>query len=135
MDLKELLSDLAKVNDLLMKAAIEIEKANKFRSVEKSCSILYPELPIISMSINCELHEPLNEDLHTFGLSFSISTESYPKWKFEGEVGWSSYKYGFEDLLMTEYTYDTIEELVGSLASNVSQLIHTCKEHIDHNPK
>ena len=130
MDLKQVLSDFARINDRLLRLAIETEKTNKFKSSEKSCSIMYPEAPIISMSVNSEPINPPNQDLHTFGLSFSVDSVKYPKWVFEGEVGWSSYKYGFEDVHMVEYSYDSIEDLLIEIDSVIEELINIHDKYI-----
>jgi hypothetical protein len=125
----EFLSSCARINELLSLTLVELQENDKFVSVEKNCLILNPDNPILSMAINASLKTPLKNDLHTFGLSFSIEGNDR-SWKITGEIGWSSYQYGFEEEVEIEYVYGSMNDLLKNLDVVINNFILKYKQLI-----
>lgn len=75
----------------------------------------------ISLGLNGDLKKPIHDDFYAIGLSFMIKKVD-GLWVFEGEVGFSSYDYGFEDIDSIEISFDTLEMLLEKVIDLIHQL-------------
>lgn len=108
------------------------KEKNKFKKVEKEFQIIdyfKENNPAISVAINSDLNNLINNDLHCLGISFTIYKRDN-QWIFEGETGWSSYTLGFEEEFSIEESYSNFDELLLYASNNVNILLKSYKDLI-----
>lgn len=103
---------------------VTLSRLEFFQDVQISFGIYTrgePSQSELSLGIDSSLLLPVNNDLHSAGMSFRIYKND-SKWNFSGEVGWSSYNCGFEEINSIEKSYDDIEMLISNLESDFYSL-------------
>ncbi len=123
--LSRFLVSIGKVSKTFNAILTKLESYKVFKDFDTICGVRNWEeegRPALTMGINADLHKPVNSDLHSLGLSFVIVKES-DHWRFEGEVGWSSFTIGFDLVEDLENSYDTAELVILDLEENVNFLL------------
>lgn len=122
----KLLSNLVEIQKSLDQEVIKLKCTNKFKDVNRQCGIINyfaNDNPAISFSINADLIEPIDNDLHSLGLSFTVFKKN-DYWCFQGEVGWSSYNLGFDEENSIEENYNDLETLLSEIHTNKNTLLN-----------
>lgn len=117
------------LHQILRNLKIKLSDLKKFKNVQTNCGIYNKTIlgdPEVSMGIDSELVSLIEDDLHSVGMSF-IVTKKDEKWIFSGEVGWSSYNFGFDEVGSIEKSFDNINMLLDQLEKLVLELIENYK--------
>lgn len=77
--------------------------------------------PEVSIGIDADLAEAINDDYHSAGLSLSIIKRD-EKWVMFGEAGWSSYNIGFVPVESMEKDYKDIVSLLSDVSTQFTFL-------------
>ncbi|MFZ6013046.1 MAG: hypothetical protein ACOYXT_22075 [Bacteroidota bacterium] len=117
------LTEISAVRQTLSELSQGLVEKKFFKEVETNCGVYKRGSgnPEISLGIDAGLPSPIRNDLHSAGMSFSLKKKD-EKWLFSGEIGWSSYEYGFDEIESLEKSYDNINKLLDSIDSDVKQL-------------
>jgi len=83
--------------------------------------------PGISLGLSTDVSPIVNNDLHALGISFSIIFFEN-QWKFDGEIGWSSYDYGFDELFALTIQEIDIILLLEKVSIAINDLITFLKK-------
>lgn len=132
----KLITFIAHLGDIYMKlrdVVIDLKNSHKFKDVKIYCDFENRPtdgMPMIYMDINAEIFKPINNNLHSLMLSFEYYIEN-DIWRFQSRIGWSSYDYGFEDIVTIEKEYDTTEALLIDLNTLRDDLITRYLFHIE----
>ncbi|MEL6628479.1 MAG: hypothetical protein AAFN93_21530 [Bacteroidota bacterium] len=120
----QFLLTIGTIEKSLEETCTELETLSLFSKVDTNTVFRIWEENYVSfsMGLSAELNRPINNDLHSWGLSFSIDSTK-DKWKFSGEIGWSSFNIGFDEQYSMEFDSDQYEGFIVQVEEYFFQLL------------
>lgn len=114
---------ISDVNKSLTDLKIALSKEKCFTNIKTNCGIYTRgDGPVeISLGIDVGLIKPLDNNLHSVGMSFRILKKN-GMWNYNSEIGWSRYDLGFDEVDSVEKSFESIETLLNELNAEFSLL-------------
>jgi len=119
----EFLNELSIINAAMRRLVIALQESKVFREVEKHFEVSrFDETGArIYSGIESSVFQPINDDLHSVGMSFTVYKKD-GNWIFDGDTGWTSYDSGYHPEDFQESTYDDIHILLKNLQKDYQSL-------------